>query len=698
MIKSRQVPFLQSKSQLFLYMLRAAAAYFPVFSLLSISLPPAPVQNHCPIVILNRTGVSSGAIYFLAHALDPNGVRGFLVPDSQTGICTFQYPTPSGNPSSSSCSVLLSNLPSATVSGVIGSAYLIYLPICSSMRGYFSINKPLYLSSSLTLGTGLLTINDPSVTSLTDPNFYTLYQDFEGGLVTDFLKNSASFIYLNLSWVDEFCLPMQLTTKSYPTGTVINIPPTVVPSGMDMTKNPNREQIIQVVSNLLETGGSSWNCLGLPYYTNPYTGATTTPPTYLRILTAKNSVSFGKSGGHFQGALIPQQYFPDTYISNTNSGPQPGVSFAQAVYNYYNTPPTQFYFQVFPAKLQINGIGGGAAVYSMTADSALGYSNLIFQFQNYVPSGTPSFAIPTSFTLNLEALRMEQLLSGSADWPYTNFVLPSPPPNVIIDSTTVEVSKLISALFSIGYLPTSAIPTTSAANPFINNTLGFSSLPYFKVPSGFSGGPWYNLYSFALHPQMIGIGTIPNNPTIGLGYAYDYDDLLNISGLIQGPAIQDCLGNPSLIPNAPTQSQPYIEIALESLAGTPLAQMDISLDSYAYPVSIGPAANGVQVSFTYWNGTMMQTTPASETNNVSLGTVHVDSLHPFTIQFMFGGSTWTYEINLQRQIAVPATTIATYSTIDVYFQQSLQFAVDAADPNNPTFFITFNSSPPPFPG
>ncbi len=647
------------------FMKYALMALLPLSQGFAVSLSPAPLQNYCPVVVVNNSTLNADDIYFVAHGNDPSGIPCFLVPDAN-GICQYVYPNPSGMPSSASSSVLLSNLPTAINTGISGSTYLVYLPINSSSRAYLSLQSPMYLATAWNPKLGVLGIDDSSVTSLTDPNYYTFYQDFEFGLVPPAADNSSTALYLNLSWVDYFCLPMQLYTLSYPSNAPININPQVLPAGTVSTKT--REQIVKDTNSVLTKGQTepSWGNLGVPYYNNPYTDKT--PSTYVRILAAKNSIDLGTNPVQFQGAKVTPAFFPSDYVSNSTEGPKTGKSFMESVYQYYTKSANAFWVQIFPAN-------EAPAIYQITAGSDA--TNLTLKFTSSTPGA------PTPIYIELAHLSMEKLLSGSV-WP---FIPTSTPANY-----GNELSKVISALFTIGQFPYTAT-TTSQTKPFVNNNNGFAALQYFSNPPGYANGPWYNLYDQILHQQMISQGDVPKNPTLGLGYAYDFDDLLNMSGLIQGIEIQDQYGNPSQAAGA---VQPYVVITLESLSGTNIP--NISQDTYAYETSITSAPNGVAVSFSYFNGTSTVVTPASLTENVSLGRVHVDGTHPFQVKFTFDSIDYIYNVNLQRQIVVPVSSNSSFSSIDQYFQGSVTFEKVGGTQDDPVFLIQFNSAPPPWPG
>jgi hypothetical protein len=273
-----------------------------------------------------------------------------------------------------------------------------------------------------------------------------------------------------------------------------------------------RENIITTTNSALASGQSypSWGNLGIAYYTNPYTD--TVPTTYLRILAAKNSISLGSTptASRFKGALTPQLYFPADYASSTvhyaipPQNSNPAQSLFTAAYNHYLNGANALFARIFPAN-------ESPTVYELSSTGDA--TNLTLQFIS-ADVGSPS-----PITLNLagvNGLTTEQLLSGS-QWPFF--------PTDTNASYTNELSKLVSALFTVGQFPFTA-STTSVGSPFVNNNDGYATLSYFSNPPGYSNGPWFNLYDQLLHQKMISQGDVPSNSSLGLGYAYDFDDLL----------------------------------------------------------------------------------------------------------------------------------------------------------------------------
>lgn len=676
------------------------------------SLDPAPKQNYCPMVFVNSTGQPDDEVYFVAHGNDPNGIPCFIVPNTTTGVCTFQYPTPTGHPSSVDVSVKLSDLPVATNTPYSSHAYLIYMPINSSSRAYFSIKNPMYLATALNPALGVIGVTDASVTTYSDANFYTLYQDFEFGLVnTNKNKDANLGLYCNLSWVDYFCLPMQLYTYSYSTSgsTPVIINPTALPAGT--IPSMSRGTLLSNVQGKLTAAGvpASWGALSVPFYSNPYID--TTPSATVRILAAKNSIALGTSSNKFSGGAVTLSYFDQYYATSNSSGPSTGKSYMQKIYEYYQS--NTFYTRIVPAGV------GATTVYSVTANA----TPLTLNF-TCVAGGGPNYTLLLGNSPYTTGLTTEQLLSGSGPtWPFTytgGGTNSAAYPN--------ELAKVVSALFSVGYwpypyvtgstttggcdVPLSPNPSCSPSGttcPFLAANCGFWYLLYFQNPNNFASSIWYNLYDYAMHQYMISSSTnspscaggcVPTNPTLGLGYAYDYDDLLNMSGLIGGISTQNSYGDPSQTSGA---VEPYAAIVLGAVETSTIPVLNAN--NYNYDVTIGSAPGGATVTFTYYNAAgIKQTTVASATGNTSLGQVYVTPSQPFEVTFSFVSSNGSYpynydstfSIDLQHQIAVPTGTV--YTGSDLAYQTGIVFIINGGTTANPQFLLQFNSQPPAWPG
>jgi hypothetical protein len=186
--------------------------------------------NFAPILIVNNTGIDPDRIYFLGTGTDIDSTSAhFLEPNLTTGVCSYALPT-TNNSTDPNISVTLSQLPTSGTG-----AYLIYLPQQISGRCYLSIDAPLYLQ------TGGTSIGSPSVTNPRDPNYYTLYQNFE-------LTLDASFnLYSNVSNVDFYCLPMGLASFTSPSGDPYTTVGGLTASGF--AESTTRQSILTSVSS-----------------------------------------------------------------------------------------------------------------------------------------------------------------------------------------------------------------------------------------------------------------------------------------------------------------------------------------------------------------------------------------------------------------------------------------------------------------
>lgn len=663
-------------------------------SIQSFAVPPAPKQNYVPVILVNDTNVSADEIYFVAHGLDACGLPCFLVPDGADGECSYHYPQVSGTPSSAdpAISKTLSELPTATGTNVPANAYLIYVPINSSSRGYISVYNPMYLPTAYNPAPSrmVLDILDSSVTTIRDANYCTLYQDFEFGLVP-LGQTYGTQLFLNLSWVDYFALPMGLQVWSYATNMPLSTSPT---SGT--LPNLTRENIITALQTTLAAvpvfttppPPAPWPTLSVPLYSNPYNGSATGPT--LRVLAAKNSISLG-SGAGFVGANPTETFFPADYIHNSDYGPTSMETFMEAVYTFFTT--NTLYCKIIPANPQ----PGIDYTYEVTAS---GGSDLDFNYTGGTP--TMGYPVPVDLQLDLSTLTTEKLLSGSV-WPFT----PAMADQVSFEN---ELSKMVSALFSIGLFP-STLGTTSMA-PFEVTDTSFAALPipmgktdaYFNVDMAYPGGYWYNVYDQAIHENQVTTDAPANNPNYGLGYGYDYDDVLNLAGLVQ-PVIQEQYGDPAT-------DEPYIVITLHSLTGTPI--ININEDKYTtmtgglsgyqtvpYPVQVGPLAAGTEtvVTFLWYDNTLstQHMTPAPTSGNATLTNLTVDATHPFQVQFEYNSVTYLYTVNVLRQVTTPSSPTNPFSTIDQTYIDGVVFTLEGMAPNQ-YLLLAVNSTTPPWPG
>lgn len=601
-----------------------------------VTTPPPAILGFAPMVIENNTGLDSSRLYLVGKGQTLAATDAyFLQPNTTTGICTL-VSSATNNSADPSISVKLSLLPSAGTN-----TYFVYVPQMISGRFYLSVDKPLYMET-VTVG-GINKINDPSQTTVQDPNYYTLYQDFE------FTLDVHYDLYANVTNVDYFSLPLTMASYSYPTGdfyptldnlTQVGYPPTAL-----------RSSILSNIKAVLANDASNppqWSTLAVPYYQNPYV-LSAQPATDLRILAAKLGIALGQNGVSFQGAANTQTYFNPNYLQSTTSGPSSGTSYMQQLFNYYRTPNT-LQITIFPASLP-------QATYTM---SSLAGTTLQFV--------STTLGAPTPITLDLNTLTTTALLSGAVGEWATSF---SPSGT---NAYNTEIAKTISALFSAGKLP----PDSSMVQPIVSEASYFSTYrnSYFTNPAGFSQhGPWYNLYDKAIHPLLLNTGGY------GLGYAYDFDDLLDIAGLLHVNIQTAGVSN---------SAQPYVALTAAKI-DTVIPNTTANFGPYTLNVSILPlGSNPIDIIYS-------TNSAVAPNQTYSLITSSSGILNSVTNYFLVKyytdnskTSSETYQVYPKYQLVLPTTT--RYNSQDIALMNGISFGtgtnatiINIALPNTSTF-------------
>lgn len=613
-----------------------AALHQPLLQTSDVTPPPG-MLNYAPLVVVNNTGIDASRLYIIGKGQTLAATDAyFLQPNLSTGICTL-VPGSSNNSADPNISVPLSKLPSAGKN-----AYYIYVPQMISGRFYLSVDTPLYMETAFNQITGYYAINDPSQTTIQDPNYYTLYQDFE------FTLDKNYDLYANVTNVDYFALPLTLGSHSYPTGNLYPTLDNLTVVGFPTTSG--RSSILSAIQTGLLNDQSvtpQWKNLSIPFYANPYTD--TSALTYLRILAAKLSIGLAQSaiGVPFRGAAVTQAYFGPTdittgnslYLQSTTSGPDTGVSYMEQLYNYYNSGGHQLQLTIFPKDYP-------QATYTMTASSTAGTLNLTV---NGSPTGAPPL-----ITVILGNVTTESLLSGAiGDWVHENAITPTS-----TDPWQTEIVKMLSALFTAGMLP----PASSVTQPMVDDSTYFSSYrgAYFSNPAGSptypfsSHGPWYNLYDQVIHPLLI------QTNNFGLGYAYDFDDLLDLAGLLHVNIQTGGILN---------LKQPYYQLTAGPI-DTPIPNATENFGPYDMQFTISSSTNPIDIIYS--------TNPAvapNITQSLTSLTTNLNNLVNYFIVKYYTDNTKTtsyeYRVYPKYQLTLPVST--SYNARDVTLMNGIVF-------------------------
>lgn len=563
-------------------------------------IPPEGKLGYFPLVITNNTGLPAQNLFVLAKGQKVDNLNAFFVkPNLPSPICELVMGN-TANSADSSISTRLSELPSAGPN-----SYYLYIPQMISGRLYLSVNTPLYLET--TTNGGLVAINDPSHTTTQDPNYYTLYQSIE------FTLDANYELYTNVTNVDYVCLPYTFGSYTYPTGE-----PFTTLDGLTQVGFPStlpRSSILSALRTGLTNGDASltpqWSALTIPFYSDPYT--VSAPLTDMRVIAAKLSIALGNSY-QFKAEANPQTFFNSLYLEDTTSGPAVGKSYYDQLHAYYLS--NQLDLTVFPAGQPITS-------YALTSDP----TPLMLNFTRTAGTG------PNLITLQLNDLTTEELLGGDVG-SWVSAFSPS-----AADPWQTEIAKIISTLFTAGFLPPPVgLSSITANEEFLVNYRS----QYFSNPPGFSlYGPWYNLYDKLVHPLLL------HTNGFGLGYAYDFDDLLGLAGLLH-LVIQK---NGELNPN-----QPYVVLSAGPI-DTPIPNPLSDYGPYTLNIgSLGLLSNPIDVIYS---------TSSSQSPNITYSVTSTPSgaitnvYNYFLVRYYTDSSkttSFTYKVYPKYQLVLPTTT------------------------------------------
>lgn len=441
---------------------------------------PVYKPGYVLVQLTNTTGLPDSNVYILVKGLNANGAQSYL--NIFHGIGTtapVNYSTVSAT-----YSYLLSSLP-----GTTGNRFFYIPDPFISGRAYFSINYPLLLAIATDATTGQPTIVDPSNFSLSDPNYYTLYDKFE---FTYNPPTPGANLYINPTAVDFFSLPISLQ--------MINpIAGSLSASGFNLSRNTVLGGAQTVVTTNDLTTANVWNNLFLPFLLNPNSGSPTLS-TYLRITSPASATGPGST------TVNPSHAFPNDYLSNFASY---GFNYINNAWSFYATPGNQLLIDTSEIAVFFGpGISSSLypAYYHFTG--TVNGSNE-FVFNNNLPP-------PNNYTWTMqEPTTTYPFFAGAG---FTDDGEANNTPGAVI-------VRQITSAFDVGLFPVS-FPAGSFN--FMNQAYFVANKPIYFTPNpqwgvaGSTNGPFYDLYSKSLHSFGLPI------------YTFAYDDELGQDGTLIG--------------------------------------------------------------------------------------------------------------------------------------------------------------------
>lgn len=557
---------------------------------------PAPKSGYLPVVVTNNTGLSPDLVYVLfeGHYAEPDSDLFFFELTDLTSppMGVFSPVHPSTTSFSVNYSYPLSSLAKSSTGS---NDYILYIPSAPSNRFYFSINSPIFLQSDASPNN----IASPTYYAFYDPNYLNLFESIEvgyfpeGGSGGDNIPWTASF---NTTEVDAFGIPLKIQYQSYDPASPTSISPLVqnpnaLPSGFGLggpSGITSRNQILTSIVSDLTNGDLSgqtpklWPKLALPFYSNPYSG--TGFQTYLRVLSPKQSVGNGSTPPN-EGGLTsqhlpsvqpgPVQYlnynyppFPIDYVQSTSYGNT--NSYSDNLFSHYTSGTSLF-------------ISTGGDTPTIYQGEATGTSpSQVLTFTGISGPNTGQISTLNQVDLNtFDIMSGNQIMTGGTDADLLGFYFGD--------------------AFTVGFLASDVGTVNSGAPPndAINITDAVTWQPYYTPlyydpQYSLSGGPWYDLYTHAMHNAAVRNTVTGTLNDVGLCYGYDFDDSLGISGTIT--------------PSSLTQQtlSPYASITL-GVIDTPLPNPYSDVNTYSVTFNF-PNAMGYALEYAQGAGSFIPVT------------------------------------------------------------------------------------------
>jgi hypothetical protein len=354
------------------------------------------------------------------------------------------------------------------------SSILLYIPHLQSGRCMVSLNYKMTMTP--VLGAGAYSLAEPNINSTVDPNTGILFDKFEFSYDT---TGTQGTFYIDPTAVDFFAIPITLTLNGNSSGAPLG-------ARRDSLMNTMRATL----KKYDQTSNSIWGSLAM---------YDVTKTTVLRLAAPY---------------LAPG--FDTTYLTNAATY---GISYKKALMNHYLSTGDSIGIncdelfesgeEVYDIYKQLPAQDPGAYIFYGKMSNV--GNDTVWSFTN-----NPTTGNAVTRTVNMSE-------ANSYDF-FAPGVAPFDTPDETIKSIIV---RQITAAFTVGLLP--APNATMLDSAYLNAP---SSNPYYSLNSRLPGatasnGPWYNLYTRAVHsaiPQL---------------YAFAFDDELGQSGTLTSTVPSD---------------------------------------------------------------------------------------------------------------------------------------------------------------
>lgn len=435
------------------------------------------VSGYLPIEIKNDTKIESDSnIYVIAIAkTDEKHPRQCLI-DFKTGDCDVV--------TSNKDVARLSQTKLSDIEKDSNGNSLFHVAHVQSGRIYFSINQPL----SLYFDSITHTIPDPDGFKTRDPNYYTLYDKVEFSFV-------SAGVWFNPTAVDFFSLPIELSDKDSVT---------VKSAGLVDSRASIFAKIHEVFANNDKTPNHEWSNLFLKYNNHD-----------IRVMSPGKAMI--EINGQEQNPYKNTSFSPQ-YLSDLQKF---GFDYLDAVWTYYKNNDIKIYVKELEGQKDDNG-----KTLPVACDDGA-FSLTDYTFTGKIDPITNNFVFKNTDGCEVKIAKPKSIsfFAGAVG----SFDAPNNTPKAII------VRELTSA-FDVGLLPAPTGTTFSLPKEVIQDGKYIPNPDNYLIKNLHAGhyyqsnpllnsgntGPWYDLYSKALHEYG------HEHPI----YTFAYDDALGQDGTI----------------------------------------------------------------------------------------------------------------------------------------------------------------------
>tara|TARA_R110000868_G_scaffold8205_9_gene42875 strand:+ start:52622 stop:54271 length:1650 start_codon:yes stop_codon:yes gene_type:complete len=445
----------------------------------------------------------------------------------------------------------------------------IKVPQVASGRAYFSIGKPMQLAVNAD-NPAVLTIPDPDGFKMRDPNYYTLYDKIE-------FSYTDHGTWINPTAVDFFSLPIAINQPSSTSATTI--------AGFTSSRAAVLEaadKVMQIAKTTAPSTYATWEHLWINY--NGERSDKTTGDTLLRFMAP---------GKAMEAKPYPEAAANDPFDLNYLQDASLGFEYINALWQYYQSHT----LVIDASELQNNPAAPSLKSYT--------FNGKVNAKNEFVFDNGQGYSV---------AIKQPQSISFFAG-AIGEFNAENNTPKAII-------VRQITSAFEVGLLPAPDNTVLDYSYFMKNKSKYYTENPLLAAGNT---GPWYDLYSQALH-------VLGDEEPI---YTFAYDDALGQDGTLHDPNVAN-IG--------------VATITVGDMTGTKIPEPSIDHNHYTLNVILGETASHEYLPLTVLGKTITPG-PATQFTDVSA---------PLSVEF----NGQAYQIDLAHPMVSPNNKLSEGIRID----------------------------------